>query len=267
MKKVIDKKRSVGPFIKNGHDLFVESSGLWWFTTIFLFLIFIGSLVYVALFINSFSFEHTYFKNPGQPGILSSQRYSFLWVITMLTVVAHFALLYVVFLFVRFRANFGCNVVMFILYILIFAFVAYAVAVFGVEYNDCNKPDQRNNMCNAKEWCCINYSNPLNECPNSTPCTDGTTQNTLEPLFEFSGIIWSNVALASLYFIFILVMVIYWFSSPDAFDDVEDYEQAYYSEYEHEDEVQQTSSAIYQSKKTHASNFLSNQHHSLRKRK
>jgi len=204
--------RNAGPFFKNGVDLYENDKGIRWFINIFRFLFVVGIFIYISVFIHNLRFKHTYFENPGNPGVLTSDRYSFNWVITMLTVIINVSLITFIFFMVIFRNNFGCGITWFILYILFFALLVFIIIAYGLQYSHCNGPNEVDNMCNDPKWCCVHFTNPLNQCPNTIPCAPPITQSDLSPNQDFLALFWTLVVLGALYFIFILIILFYWFS-------------------------------------------------------
>jgi len=207
-----NKGRTTGPFVKNGIDLYEADGSIQGFIVITLFLIVVGFFIYVGVGINNFPFEHTYFKNPGAPGVLTSTRYSARWIILMLSVLAvGLSILFICFM-VIFRFNYGCHMVWFIMYSLAFGLIVFVLVTLGTEYVDCNNPTQPTNLCNDKRWCCVNFVNPANQCSNVGPCP-GVTSSDLVPNEEFMWVFWTLVAIGVLHFVFFVVVIIYWFSA------------------------------------------------------
>lgn len=216
---------SVGPFIKNNVDLYEKDKTVSGVITLFLILFVIGTVIYVSVFVNSLAIPHTYFKYPGAPGMLYSERYSFEWFVIMISIILHVLVVFVIAMLVKFRYNYGCNMIWFFVYFILFVCMILVIAFLGVEYNECNGADAAGNLCNSYKWCCVHYTNPANGCPNVSPCADGTTQSNLSPNFEFMGIMWTNVTLASLHLIFIMFVMFYWVSDGSSDDDEVEYEE------------------------------------------
>lgn len=209
------KGRTTGPFVKNGIDLWEDDKSIQWFTVIMLFLIIVGFFIYVSVAINNFMFKYTYFENPGQPGVLTSARYTFPWIVVMLSVISVGLILLFIFFMIIFRFNYGCHMIWFIMYVLSFALMIFVLVMLGSQYGDCNQPDQPDNICNDKRWCCVYFTNPANMCPNVGPCP-GVTASDLSPSDEFLWLFWTLIAIGALIFIYFIVLIIYWFSPAPA---------------------------------------------------
>ncbi|MDB9801210.1 hypothetical protein OAB94_02410 [Flavobacteriaceae bacterium] len=161
------------------------------------------------------AFENTYFKNPGDPGTFSTDRYEFNWILMSISVAILVLIPMAIFFMLIFRQNYGCNVVWFTVYILFFLGLIFIIAAFGIQYSSCNAANSPDNMCNDYRWCCVNYINPLNRCPNVTPCS-GVTEPDLVPNEEFLGVFWTIVSLAFMHLLFLIVLIIYWVSPSEA---------------------------------------------------
>ena len=245
----MDKQRNSGPFIRNGVDLFEKDKGIRWFISIFTFFFVIGIIVYVGVFINNISFLHTYFKNPGMPGVLTSDRYKFNWVITMLTIVVHVVILLSIYCMIIYRHDYGCNILWFGLIILFFGLLLFIIAAYSIQYSNCNHPTDPDNICNDLKWCCVNFNNPANKCPNSIPCIPPITQSDLTPNLDFLNLFWYNVTIAGLYLLFILIIIFYWFNENPEIPFIDEYETELYEPNVVKANVQPT--LIKSSKKNH----------------
>lgn len=203
--------RTTGPLFKNGVDLYDEDRTMQWTIVIFIFLFVVGFFIYTSVAVNNLSFEHTYFKNPGMPGVLTSTRYSFPWIVVMISIVAMGVLWLFICFMIVFRDNYGCHMLWFFLYFLAMALLIFALVMLSVQYADCNT--QPDNLCNDKRWCCVNFLDPANGCPNTAPCP-GVTASDLVPTTEFLWLYWTLAAVAILHVIFFVVLIVYWFSPP-----------------------------------------------------
>lgn len=226
------------PFYKGGKDIWMTDNGIWWFTVIWIGLFLIGWIVYAG-FINSQPIEHTYTKNPGAPGTLTSQRYTLNWIVISMSTFALGLLLFFMLLMLIVRKNFGCHMIWFLLSIIMLAIVIFAIVTLSIEYGDCNDADQPNNICNDFKWCCVHANDPANECPNFAVCP-GVLQDDLAPNTQFLGLYWSLVSVTILYIIWFIVLLVYWFSPAPPDNEVEKEKE----EEEEEQQMQASSSEI-----------------------
>lgn len=204
-------RRTTGPFFKNGVDLYIYDRGIRWFVNIFLFLLVVGYVIYLGVFINNYPVRHTYFKNPGMPGTLYSERYNFNWFMISFSIIGQGLLFAFVFYMLSFRENYGCHMLWFILYIIIFLVMIFVLIMLSIQYAECNGDDNPTNICNDLQWCCVHNTNPLNECGND-PCDPPKLESDLRPNAAFLGLYWTNAAVTILHFIFLVVLLVYWFT-------------------------------------------------------
>jgi hypothetical protein len=228
------QRRTAGPFYKNGVDIYETNTALRVVSTIFLTVFVIGFVVYIGVAINSISFKHTYFDNPGDPGTLTSTRYTYLWFVVMLSVVSMGFLWVALIIMITFRDNYGSHMFWFILYFLLIGLLVFVLLVLVGQFISCNDPTQPNNICNSKLWCCVNYLNPANHCPNiyTGPCP-GVTASDLKPKTEFLWIFWIVLITCVLHIVYFIIILTYWFSpGPPAVEEkdevVEDESQIEY---------------------------------------
>ena len=199
-----------GPF-KNKR--FETDIRLRWFVIIIWVLMFIGTFIFVGIGVHNYPFKHTYVENPGNPGVLVSDRYTFSWVLVVLMVVAHILGFFCVSCIVIFRENYGLSVIWGTIYFFTSLLLIVSIALMGVQYGDCNSPNSKDNMCNDLQWCCVYGNIPENMCPISTPCV-GVSEATLAPKESFLWIFWTSVALAFLHLVFILGILSYMSPTP-----------------------------------------------------
>ena len=197
------------PFYREGEDLYEKDGRIRFFVGLFQLLFVLGAVVYVGVFIHNFPFKHTYTENPGNPGILISDRYTFGWVITMLSAVTYLAMLYLIHMWIITRKHFGWSTLMFVLYLAFFCLLVLILVFFSITYAGCNAADAPQNMCNDYKWCCVHA---LDHCPTYINCP-GVTESDLVPKREFTTIFWANVAMVGLHAVFLIVVLLYW-SSP-----------------------------------------------------
>lgn len=206
--------RSSGPLLKNGVDLFEADPAMWWFVMIMLTLFTLVFFFYIAIFINNIAIPHDYFKNPGMPGTLTSQRYGLNWVWLFLSVIAQGICLLLIFLMVYYRAYYGCHIVTFFLYFGLFVLMLIIMSYWAAQYSSANGDREKTNPFNDPKWCCVHFVDPYNECPNTIPCNPPVTQDQLHRNADMLWIFWVFVAVVILHFMYFIVMLVYWFSSP-----------------------------------------------------
>lgn len=202
-----------GPLCKDGVDVWMTDDTIWWFTIVWLALLTIGWIVYAGVFINSQPILHTYFKNPGMPGILNSLRYHFNWIIISLSILCLGLWILFMFLMIIFRENYGCHMTWFLLSVLFLAVMIFVIVGLSIQYGSCNQANEPNNICNDFRWCCVHTVDPANECPNFGVCP-GITQDDLAPNDQFLGLFWTLIVLTFLYVVWFIVLIVYWFSPP-----------------------------------------------------
>ena len=56
------------------------------------------------------------------------------------------------------------------------------MTLLSFEFVECNGQNQWGNFCNDPLWCCVQeiYENPVNQCPNTTPCMPPVTADQLK---------------------------------------------------------------------------------------
>ena len=140
---------------------------------ILILLYIIGTGVYIGVFIQNNASVFTYFKNPGNPGAqLTSLRYKFVDICVRLSIFGHVFFTVFVCCMILYRKNYGCNIFWTILIGICFLLVFLGVIALSNDYYNCNGQNQFGNLCNSKEWCCVNdiYHNINNGCPYVIPC-------------------------------------------------------------------------------------------------
>ena len=203
-----------GPFVnKNNEDVYESDQLLQWLLWLIVVFYAIMVIFYVGVFINNTQFEHTYTKNPSQPGILTSQRYNIYWTAYMISVIVALVFPIVAMLLVGLRNIYGMNILNTTLLILIFSAHLFSVVVLTSAYIGCNQPFNPNNPCNAKKLCCVEeiYTDLIHGCPNVTPCSTGPMQlSDVLPDPDFVWIYWINIYFFTFHIVFLTLILMYW---------------------------------------------------------
>lgn len=206
-----------GPFVtSNGDDIYEQDNLLQWILWLTVTFYIIATLFYIGIFINNVQIEHTYVKHPSTPGTLTSDRYNLYWVAYFLTIVVAVFFPVVLMLMILFRETYGCNVFNTVVFVIAFSAHLFAVIVLLTAYVQANKVESDpNNPANSKLWCCLHeiYSNPINDCPNVTPCIGPNVPASLSELQidpDFLWIFWLNVYFLVLHVVFGGVIASYW---------------------------------------------------------
>lgn len=195
---------------------------LYYFFWIFLVLYAVGAGAVLLVFVMNNSVPFTWFKNPSTPGaFLYSARGLFLDVSVRLMIIGHLMYCGLLLMFIIGRQNYGCNIVLMILFAVVFLFTIFALASLGEQYNTCNQQNQYGNMCNDANYCNVNEIriNPANGCPNPAPSPTPVLWQSLGPNSNFLGLFWTNFALCIMQLIFVGVIMWAWFTSPDASEE------------------------------------------------
>lgn len=190
---------------------------LYYFFWIFLVLYAVGAGVLLVFVMNN-NVPFTWFKNPSTPGaFLYSARGLFLDVSVRLMVIGHLMYCGLLSMFIIGRKNYGCNIVLMILFAVVFLFTIFAIASLGEQYNTCNQQNQYGNMCNDANYCNVNEIriNPANGCPNPAPSPTPVLWQSLGPNSNFLGLFWTNFSLCIMQLIFVGIIMWAWFTSPD----------------------------------------------------
>jgi hypothetical protein len=207
----------IGPFVtSDGTDIYTSDRLLQWLLWILISVMCVCSLIYVGIIINNATFEHTYTKHPGSPGTLSSERYTFYWwVYWASTIVIVLAPPLAMFM-ILFRTTYASNLlVMLLLLLLALAHVFVLVSLVSA-YATCNRNGYPLNPCNSNLYCCIMevYTDPVNDCPNVTPCPPGpegpSTIGELKANEDFLWVFWINVFYFVCFIVLTGVFLFYW---------------------------------------------------------
>lgn len=208
-----------GPFVsKSGEDIYEQDNLLQWVLWLLIFFYIIATLFYIGIFINNTQFEHTYVKHPSTPGTLTSDRYNLYWAAYFITVVVAVFFPIVVMLMILFRETYGCNLFNTVVFILAFSAHLFAMVVLTTAYIQSNTLEaDPNNPANSKLRCCLPeiFSNPINDCPNVTPCTGlgGSAPASLSELStnsDFLWVYWLNVYFFVFHVVFGGIVASYW---------------------------------------------------------
>lgn len=160
----------------------------------------VGIAAYLVGVILNVRITHTYEYPPGAPGMLKSERFfngntlTWWWLF-----VASWNILFPFVLLLLVGASRGSSYgwllfLLLMLFVLIVADVA-SLAHLGVQYADCNQNGSMENLCHDRNYCCVFYTDAINMCPNTTPCTTVTvTAADLRPDPLFLGAFWAKVA-------------------------------------------------------------------------
>ncbi len=212
--EIVPEPDAGGPFVRNGIDMYTRSSALYWFIWVWVTLYaLLLVVVYFGVFINNASPLHTYTGIPGDPGTLTSQRYTPPYNLLRVTVFSNLFFVFCMIGLVMARAMRGASIALVVVMGIALILQVIAVAGLGAEYSTCNQNDQLGNICNDARYCC---AYPAIAYCAAQICTTPLLPSQLVPDGDFLGLFWMNfVFLLAFQVVFMLLVIIYWFSTPE----------------------------------------------------
>jgi len=211
---------SNGPFYRNGEDAFETDTLL--NRMIWLFLVFYALvvIVYIGVFINNSSREHTYFKYPGAvgpgPGTLTSHRYDIYWFAYFFSAISVITVPFAILLMIVYRESRDCSIGWMVVTVVLMLLQVFSVFVLFGAMAQCNHDGQVGNPCNSKVWCCVPAVVGVlaNGCPNFGPCPGGPfTRAELSMDGDFLWVFWINIWILAANTIYMLTVAWYWTKS------------------------------------------------------
>lgn len=184
-------------FVKNGRDIFLEASGVYWLVTA-LIIVYSGLLVGQWVTVMNIDVTHTYFSNPGAPGVLLSYRYSSPIAIALELMCTRIFLLMCIACLIIYRKSFSWTFFWLIFVVLLFGAQVYAFFALTGEYINHNKDGNRYGLAADPWFCCAKerHDNPLNYCVNIWPCGGSVPTffavEHLRPNLAFIALFWVN---------------------------------------------------------------------------
>jgi len=178
------------------------SNGRYWFIWLFCFIYYVGTMIWISLFVQNVSPVYTYFASPGEPGKqLVSYRMTFASIATQINIFGQIFIIPFIMMAVYFRDSYGCSIFWYIMFAICVFFCFLCMAALGQQYGSSNRQKSFGNLANDLQYCC---AFPGDGCPNTFPCTDPPKQpNELSPNGDFLGLFWTNF----IFFIFDLIFI------------------------------------------------------------
>lgn len=209
-------------FIKNGRDIFSESTGVKWWFPLLVFL-------YTALLFGQWvtmqnvTVAHTRFVNPGAPGELYSLRYSSFQAITLQVLGTRIFLILAVLALMALRRSYTWNLIMIVFIGILVAMQTFVFVALTYEYITHSRDGQRFALSTDRWFCCApeRHANALNGCINVLPCEApvpaGFTAADLRANEPFVALYWVNLVLFLLDAVWIVWLMWMWNAPVSAF--------------------------------------------------
>lgn len=135
-------------------DYYTLKSPWYWVIQAFTILYGLSIIAYGVVILNT-TVTHTYF-----PGTVINEQYSQRYV-SLAWYALFFAAMHIfmypfVMMMITFRASYRCSIFWVALIFTLMVMSSYVIITLGRDYRFCNSPmpDQRDNLCNDKRWCC-----------------------------------------------------------------------------------------------------------------
>lgn len=207
-------KKNDTPWVRRNMDYYATTPSLYWYLWVMLFF-YVGLVifVYIGVLIQNTSILYTYFLNPGAPGTLTSLRYNFTAIMLLLSVIVNFCFPLFIMFAIIYRYDHGCSVLWVVFFVILIGLQVLIIAGLGDQYSTCNQNGQFGNLCNDLEYCCVYYTDPVNQCPNTIACTPAKTASELAPNSDFLALFWFNFVFLFVFQLpYMIVTFVYWFS-------------------------------------------------------